>query len=355
MKLFQSISTPRQKLWAIIISLSLLFLVCLIGILLALLLKPTENFTNQADTTTQTTNTSQDGNAKGSGTVSKISGKVTSIRNLKGLTLRINQIETCNPSVVTAYVAVSSDSGIVNTNFKKADIKIYVDGKAVDTFEFSPVNATKTPVTNVLLIDHSGSMAGAAINNAKSAASNYVQKLKTGDQAGLIQFDDRVETLSGVTTDTSAITNAISGIQARGDTAIYDALSQGISLVPNCGRKAVTILTDGVDTASKRQTEATVIAQANKANLPIFSVGIKGDGFNPASIQNISTSTGGQYLEANTPTEIATLYDRIDGQLTGQFAANLKLSTPKNGSAHTLKIISNVEGSPTSSERSFVY
>lgn len=288
------------------------------------------------------------------GSTSKLTGSTTSTRNLKGLTLRINQIETCNPSVVSAYVAVSSDAGVVNKNFKKADVSVYVDGTQLKDFDFNEVDGEKTPLTNMLVIDHSGSMKGAPIENAKSAASQYVQKLRTGDQAGLIQFDDRVELLQAVTNDKAKVIGSIGGIQPRGDTAVYDALNSAVAQVPNCGRKAVTILTDGDDTASKSDAQS-VITNANTANLPVFSVGIKGEGFNPATIKQISEATGGQYLEANTPTEIANLYGNIDGQLTGQFVANLKLSIPKNGSAHTLKIVSNVEGSPTSSERQFVY
>lgn len=288
------------------------------------------------------------------GSTSKLSGSTTSTRNLRGLTLRINQIETCNPSVVSAYIAVSSDAGVVNKNFKKADVSVYVDGKQLKEFDFSEVDGEKTPLTNVLVIDHSGSMKGAPMENAKSAASQYVQKLRTGDQVGLVQFDDRVDVLSGITNNKSGVIAAIGAIQPRGDTAVYDALNAGIAQVPDCGRKAVTILTDGDDTASKSNSQF-VISAANTANLPVFSVGIKGEGFNPSIIKQISEATGGQYLEANTPTEIANLYTNIDGQLTGQFVANLKLSIPKDGSTHTLKIVSNVEGSPTSSERSFIY
>jgi hypothetical protein len=135
---------------------------------------------------------------------------------------------------------------------------------------------------------------------------------------------------------------------------VYDAIERSVSMSPQCGRKAVTVLTDGDDTASQAATGDSVVKLANKVNLPVFSVGIKGEGFTPARIKAISESTGGQYLEANTPAEIAALYANIDGQLSGQFVAKVKLPK-KTGSEHRLKIISIVEGSETKSERSFVY
>ncbi len=303
----------------------------------------------------QESRSSGGGTSIGKGTVSSLSGGTASYRNLKGLTLRINQIDTCNPSQLSAYVSVSSEQGQVNKNFGKSDVKVYFDGEKVASFEFSSVDTNKLPLANMLTIDHSGSMTGAPIANAKSAAISYVDQLKSADQVGVVQFDDRIELLAEVSPDKAKARSVIEGISPRGDTAVYDALSRSIESVPNCGRKAVTILTDGTDTASKISTEQSVIDAANKTNLPIFAVGVKSDGFDPSSIRSISEKTGGQYLEANTPDEIAAIYKKIDSQLTGQFALNLKLNVKKDGSTHTLKIISNVEGSETGSERVFVY
>ncbi|MBC7868669.1 VWA domain-containing protein [Candidatus Saccharibacteria bacterium] len=300
-----------------------------------------------------------DSNTSGSGSSFKgnssdLSGTV-SRPNLTGLSLRINQVETCNPSVISAYVAVTNGDGAVTKGLVKDDVKVYLDGGEVKNFSFNSVDTKAQPITNALAIDHSGSMRGAAMENAKSAAISYVAKLKTGDQVSVTQFDNLIETLMAASTDKTTATRVISGIQPRGDTAVYDAIIAGLGTVPDCGRKALTVLTDGTDTASKNYSESSVISEINKSNLPVFAVGVVGSQFNPASIRKIAESTGGQYFEANTPSEIAGLYDKINNQLTGQFVANLKLSLKKDGSVHRLKIISSVEGSDTSSERSFVY
>ena len=289
------------------------------------------------------------------GTVSTLSGGTSSYRNLKGLTIRINQIDTCHPSQISAYISVSSEQGDVNKSFSKKDVAVYIDGKKIANFDFSSTASKKLPLANMLVIDHSGSMQGAAMDSAKSAATSYVDKLGEADQVGLIQFDTTVDTLVGMTTDKAAVKAQIAQITARGDTAIYDALSQSIGAVPNCGRKAITVLSDGGDTASKVANEASVIDAANTQNLPIFAVGIKGSTFDPTSIRTIADKTGGQYLEANTPDEIAGIYGKIDGQLKGQFVANFSTGLKKDGKVHTLKIISTIEGSETGSERVFTY
>ena len=289
------------------------------------------------------------------GHVSDLKGGTVSTRSLKGLTMRINQIDTCNPKIVSAFVAVSSDAGQVNKNFGKGDVKVYLDGKQVTNFDFASVNTAKLPLANIMVIDHSGSMRGVAMDTAKSAAATYISRLLPNDQVGVIQFDTSVDVLVAVSTDKAKAQSAIHGISARGDTALYDALNSAVGSVPNCGRKAITVLTDGEDTASKTSSVDSVIAEASKVNIPIFAVGIKSAGYDSSNIRKISEATGAQYLEANTPQEISDLYGKIDGQLTGQFAANLHISLPKDGSTHTLKIISTVEGSDTQSERTFVY
>ena len=344
-----SLLSNKKLLYAVLslVTLALLSAIVLVGVTIL-----------KSDSSTDTTSTksTQDGSSSFSdGTVSNLSGGVSSYRNIKGLTLRVNQIETCSADTLTAYVSVSSTAGNVNTNFGKNDVSVYLDGKKMTSFEFSPVNLKAAPLRNMLLLDHSGSMTPDAMANAKTAGINYVSKLQPDDQAGVIQFNQVVETLVPLTKDKARVSSAINGITPRGDTAIFDAIGTGIDSVAGCGRKAVTVLTDGEDTASKTYTQASVTAKTAQNNLPVFAVGIKSPNFDPSAIRDIAEKSGGLYLEADTPANITSLYDKIDGQLRGQFVANFKMPIKKTNTMHTLKIVSTVEGSDTGSERVFFY
>lgn len=339
----------NKKLIIALCSLLAVVLVTVIVVLVLLLLKPDAEQDIES-------NNGQDGvSSFGDGTVSNLTGGVSSYRNLKGLTLRVNQIETCNPTSLTAYVSVSSEQGNVNTNFGKNDISVYLDGKKISNFEFNQVDTKTTPLSNMLLIDRSGSMTTEAMESAKNAGKQYVSKLQADDQAGVIQFDHLVEPLVALTKDKPRVSSAITGITPRGDTAIFDAIGAGIDAVPDCGRKAVTVLTDGEDTASKSFTKASVTEKTTQKNMPLFAVGIKSPSFDPTAIREIAEKSGGMYLEADTPAKISSLYDSIDGQLRGQFVTNFKMPIKKTNTMHTLKIISTVEGSDTGSERVFLY
>ena len=60
-------------------------------------------------------------------------------------------------------------------------------------------------------------------------------------------------------------------------------------------------------------------------------------------------------FETSDPKELSSLYDKVDSQLRGQYFIGLKLNITKTNQQHVLKITSNIEGSPTSSERYFIY
>lgn len=354
MEKVQQLFAAHKKLFLAGLAAAGLLLLILIGVLVASLVRTDAPASSSSDSNSKSDFSSGGSSFSGSG-ASDLSGTTGSYSNLKGLSLRINQVDTCNPNVVSAYVAVTSKEGDVNKSFSKKDVKIYLDGKQVQDFDFATVDTTKLPLANMLVIDHSGSMRGSSMDNAKAAATDYVSKLKTNDQVGVMQFDDQIDVLAALSPDKKAAKNAIATITPRGNTALFDAAADAISKVPNCGRKAVTILTDGDDTASKTNTASSVIGAANKATLPIFSVGIKSADFTPGVLESISQGTGGQFFQANTPEEIASLYGKIDAQLTGQFAANLKITLKKDGASHTLRMVSTVAGSDTAAERSFVY
>lgn len=299
------------------------------------------------------TRSSGGGESLKAGSVDTLSGTVTVERNLKGLTLRINQIDTCDQDSISTYIAVTSDAGVVNKNFKKSDISVYLDGSRVSSFDFSSVGLSQ-PSNIALAIDGSGSMRGAALDNAKAAATAFIGGLASEDQSSVLSFSSKSNVLSAMGKSKSSAISAIATIKASGDTALYDASLDAIAQTPQCGRRAVILLSDGDDTAS-RANKQSVITTANTRNVPIFSIGLASSGFDPDTLTSIANSTGGQFLSANSPAEINGLYQSINSQLQGQFKINLTLPVQKSGSRHTLKVVSNVEGSPTSSSREFVF
>jgi VWFA-related protein len=322
---------------------------------------PSDNPTKSTTSSNQTASTQEPGSGAGgvgvglSGNKLAVSGSVVSLRNLKGLLAQINQIDVCAAPDLTAYVTVTAQDASALSTLSKKDFTVTVDGKETKDFALDLVSKKDLPLQSTLVLDHSGSMKGDPMQKAKEAAVGYVNKSRAQDKTSVIQFDTSIDTLQAMTSDHSAINNSINGIAPRGDTALYDATAVAAEQSPACGRKAVVLLTDGEDTASKNYNLDSAIVKANTANTPVFVVGLRSDGFNPTVLRSIAEKTGAQYFEAPTPADLNGMYEKVLNQLGTQYYVSFKLNVAKTNTEHKLKISSNVQGSPTTSERSFVY
>lgn len=285
---------------------------------------------------------------------SQLIGSVVSRKNLSGLTLRINQVLACNGRL-SIFVSASNDSGSSVNNLNKNDIKLSIDNKKSDSFSFDAGSKKSFPLSSSLVIDKSGSMAGQPIEDAKLAAKAYVRTVNETEKISIITFNQTVETLVSLSNDKPRIESVIDSISAQGDTSVYDALSKAVTENAGCSRKAIIVLSDGDDTSSINANVESVIREANQENVPVFSVGLKGEGFNPTPIQSISDKTGGQYLEAPNSDNISELYEKFIEQLDNQYIIQVDLKDNANSAEHRIKVEALISGSSSSSERSIIY
>ena len=289
------------------------------------------------------------------GSAVRLIGSVVSHRNLAGLLVQVNQIDVCTAPDLVAYLSLTDAQGNSFTNVRPEDFIVSVDGQPVADFDVALVKTEELPLSTVLTIDRSGSMRGEPIAATRTSAIDYVGRLEPEDHVGLVQFDTEVQTLSDPTADHQRVKDLISSIDVNSDTALHDAVAHSADLAPECGRRAVILMTDGRDTASKVHSLDEAIAKANVASTPVFVVGLRSDQFTPDVLRRISEETGAQYFEAPTPADIGELYQKVDQQLAGQLVVRFRLDLPRTGQERRLQVNTKVAGSPTVSERSFVW
>ncbi|MBK7181289.1 MAG: VWA domain-containing protein [Chloroflexi bacterium] len=130
-------------------------------------------------------------------------------------------------------------------------------------------------VTTMLVIDRSGSMDGDKIIGARAAANTFVDQMRPErDRAGLIVFDDSVDSLQPLANPVDALRRSINGIAVDGGTAFYDAVYQGLQgLQGENGRRIILALTDGLDNSSSR-TPQEIIQLAQNKGIAIYTVGL---------------------------------------------------------------------------------
>ncbi len=250
----------------------------------------------------------------------------TAIAQGDGTQIRITQVDNSRFPQVTVYVSVTNAAGDplgVNPN----KIQVFENGQLMQPGQISQSGGIG-PLTTLLVMDVSGSMYDAGkLTAAKAAANAYVDQMRPGDQAGLVTFNARVVYLQSVTADRAALIQAINSLDARGDTTMFDALDSAAQILQDIpGRKAIIVLTDGLDNRS-RFTADEVIQAIGTSGLSISTIGL-GDpsklginsGLDESVLQSLASRAGGVYGFANDPAALTNLYEKYGRALQSEYS-----------------------------------
>jgi Ca-activated chloride channel family protein len=252
--------------------------------------------------------------------------------------VRITQVDNSHFPNVTVYVSATDANGNP-VGLNPESIQIHENGELMEPVNVqgggAVVGGEAIPVTTMLVIDISGSMEkNDKIGAAKEAAKAYVNGMRAGDQAGLITYDTQVYTVQPVTSDTAALITAIDGLQTGSDTAMYNALTEAEKVLDGVsGRKAIIVLTDGMDNQSSN-TADDVINGISESGLSISAIGF-GDttvtgqeGLDEAGLKALAEGTGGQYAFATDAQTLSTLYRQYGQSLQSEYAITYVSPSP---------------------------
>ena len=222
------------------------------------------------------------------------------------LSVRITQVDTAQFPKVTVYVSVTDANGepIV---VSPSQLELRENGVIMTPDEVSG-KGDIGPLTTLLVMDISGSMnSGGKLKAAQAAASAYVDQSRPGDEIGLLTFNTKTEYVQPLTSDRQALLQAIADLKARDDTAMYDTIARGIDILASTqGRKAIILLTDGLDNRSKKSPQE-VIQMVSPQGLSVSIIGLgdpshsKGSitALNEPALSALATQAGGVYGYAN--------------------------------------------------------
>jgi Ca-activated chloride channel family protein len=276
----------------------------------------------------------------------------------------ITQLDTSQFPKVTVYVSVTDQAGEpiavdpINLVLKENDQVI-----APDQIQGQ---GEVGPLTTILAIDTSGSMlSGNKMKIAKTVANEYVDKMQPNDQVGIVAFSDRITTVQEVTQNKAVLINSIEKLQATGDTAMYDAALKAVEVLnPLAGRKAIIILTDGMDNRSENTPDKVITAIGQKG-LSISTVGFgvpnQGTGnvtaLDENSLINLAEKAGGQYGYANDQTSLQRIYEKYSRIMKSEYVITYSSpSSLRDGLSRNLTVSlmeGNVQSSPAAVQTSY--
>src|SRR6187397_1916578 len=163
-----------------------------------------------------------------------------------------------NTDLVVLNLTVTDQAGQYVKALKRTDFKIYEDGVEVQPNMIASFTLHESPYAAVVLLDSSGSMES-RFSLARSAAIRFLDGLRPEDVAAVYRFDSKVERVQEFSggRDLAPIAYAI---HARGMTTLNDAIveaSKTLAKRPEV-RKAIVVLSDGMDTFSKASSDKAV-------------------------------------------------------------------------------------------------
>ena len=263
--------------------------------------------------------------------------------------------------LVNVLFSVRDKKGTLMPALTKDDFQVFEDGREQKIGSFT--KESDLPLTIGLLVDVSRSQE-ALIEVERQAASQFFERvLRPKDMAFLISFGSEAELLQDYTNSQSLLNGALR--QLKVDSAAYSPINSGPipsqprgtilfdtvylaadeKLKGEVGRKAIVVITDGVDMGSRVKLREALDA-AHRADAIIYSVyyvdwRAYGGMFNPSDgdLRKLSEETGGRVYKVDRRYTLEMIFDEIQKEMRSQYALAYSSSNPsKDGTFRKLEI-----------------
>jgi len=200
--------------------------------------------------------------------------------------------------------------------------RVLEDGIEQQIVSFSQEEA---PVSLGLLFDTSGSMKN-RLDASVEAMKLLFQTTMPGDEYFVVQFADTAHLLGGFTSNPDEIHGRLGLVEARGWTALLDAIALGTHQMKSAKnqRRVLLILSDGADNNS-RFSESEIRSMVLEGDLRVYGIGLY---HRPKLLQQLAQETGGKVLIAQSLSELPDVVDRLSREVRSQYMLGYSSSNP---------------------------
>ncbi len=227
--------------------------------------------------------------------------------------------EEVNVHLVELPTTVLRDGHTVN-DLQQTAFTVLDDGKPVKVAKFEHV--TNLPLSIGLAIDTSGSMQPRMAEAQKAASQFFSNTLRKGDRAFLVSFDSQPRLEQRWSPNLTDVNAGLAKLRADESTALFDAIVYSLyNFAGVRGQKALVVITDGKDTASKFSFDQA-IEYARRAAVPIYGIGI---GIKATEVDvrykfgRFCGETGGNVYYIDRAEDLHRIYADIQNELRSQY------------------------------------
>jgi VWFA-related protein len=253
-------------------------------------------------------------------------------------------------NLVVIPVSVTDASNRFVLGLQKEDFQLLDDGVEQTISHFSGEDA---PLSIGMAFDESGSM-DYKLRTSRDAAVRFLQTLNAGDEAFLVEFNDKVKLSVAFTGHAEELQTALKNVQPGGLTAMLDAISFSLNEMKKAKnpRKAIVIVSDGGDNSS-HYTSDQIEALVREADVQIYAMGVFEPTFNlgrgtgltaaeisgPKLLSEISSQTGGRAFAATLSSDLPAVAARIAIELRNQYVLGYyPKDQAKDGKYHKVEV-----------------
>jgi Ca-activated chloride channel homolog len=249
------------------------------------------------------------------------------------------------------------------TDLKQSDIKLVEDGQPQEIVSFA--RQVDLPLSLAILIDTSASQER-TLPEEKAAAKSFIESVvrPVKDEVSIISFTGETTLEQGMTNNIARLNRAIDRVEfvpasgtvggvaigtppissdnqrATGSTAIWDAIwitsEEVLKPSPDKTRRAIILLTDGLNTYGQKRLDDAVQA-ALRSEAVIYSLGIGDDflqGVDKSALNKISERTGGRAFFPRDEAELRRAFVQIQIEMRSQYLIAYEPSNQKSDGSY---------------------
>ena len=254
---------------------------------------------------------------------------------------------TSDTRLVILPVTVADKSGKLVPNLPQSAFKVYENNaeQIIKLFRREDV-----PVSLGIIIDNSGSMRDKRLK-VETASADLVKASNPQDEVFVVNFNDEYYLDQDFTSQIPKLREALDKIEARGGTALYDAVVASADHLKKNARldkKVLLVVTDGEDNASRESLEQAVRRLQEENGPTVYTVGLLGTERQRRArraLTALAEQTGGVAFFPKDLSEVDSITQEVAHDIRNQYTIGYRPKRPQNlGGYRSIKVEAHARG-----------